>query len=261
MTADAALAIFETAKSLGFAKRRVSKGLNGDPSSFAVAGAQIGKAIKNAAIWNNAVGRTAKVCIDTINTAAKSSSLAGYAAKTFNFATTYVNPLIATTGVIKVACAKDKSSEAINQGLALGTMFTAEGLAKKFITEQGRKALKESNIYKNSGALQSVCKFMTDIDKYASRAKSSKLGKIGIPLVKAATFIGVSIAGYAIGSKIAKEINSARKEHALSKHNEENPFAQKQISKAEITVNKATETTETIADNKDSKNKKIEYSA
>ena len=246
MSSEAAVALYDVGKSLIFAKRRVGKAVNGDPTSLAVAAAQVTKAVKSASNWNNSIGNAAKTCVNALETASKAKTITGYAAKTLNFASGCINPLIATTGVIKVACAKDKKTEAINQGAALGVMFAAEGMAKKFLTEEGRKVLKKSCFYKNSKIIQGLHKFMGNIDKYAAAANSSNWGKIGIPLLKAAAFACISILGYSIGSKIADKINNARKgKNNIKEQN--NPYVGEQTQIAE---NKAKNKTENKAENK-----------
>ena len=219
MTADLAISLYEVAKSSIFATRRTNKGINGDPTSFAVASAQITKAIKNTANWNNTIGNTAKTCVEALETASKAKSLTGYLAKGLDIASGAVNPLIATTGVIKVACAKDKKTEAINQACALSGMFAAEKTVFRLLTPEGRALIQNTKIAQK-GPVKSMLKAMNGLDRYATASKSSKFGKVAIPILKAATFVCASVSGYAIGAEIADKINNIRGIHPMTKNYE-----------------------------------------
>ena len=253
MSLAAVASLYNLGKSSTFAVRNVDKTANGDYVRGLVAVAQANNGIKAMTEWNNIVGEQAKRYVNAIDKAAKPWDLTtktcnatvsgteaaaagaatagvataagkrtfkGLAAYCLKTASNYVNPLIVISGGVKVATSNDKKTEAINQGCALGAMFTAEKTAYKFLTPEGRALIQNKN-FAQKGPIKSVLNTMAKIDRYAAGTKSSRFGKIAIPLLKAATFVCASIGGYAIGSEIADKINEARgvKTHALAKNN------------------------------------------
>ena len=162
--------------------------------------------------------------------------------------------LVKNTGVVNSAVISDfvKSAQAAGQNVFGSTLFSNSNLNTTYLSTKGILAahpdpnakggtlteLKwveqvvngdcegESNealfwTVAQKGPIKSVLNTMAKIDRYAAGTKSSRFGKIAIPLLKAATFVCASIGGYAIGSEIADKINEARgvKTHALAKNN------------------------------------------
>ena len=266
MAVEAALALYLAAKSLIFATRRADKTLNGDVGSALIAGAQLKNGLGAIASFDNKIGKAAGSCVNAIENTAKSKSLLGYAAKGLNVA---VNPAIVGLGVFKVVNSDDKKTEAIKQGLSIGTMFTAEGIAKKFLTPEGRAILQEKGILNKNWFF----KAMEGIDRYASKVGVSKWAKIGIPLAKAATFVCASVAGFSIGSKIASEINKARGAYLTENPYNINPAVAETEERIPVSVNEPVELADIekpeITENPElsdytdvnSDNKKIDYAA
>ena len=244
MSLAAVASLYNLGKSSTFAVRNVDKTANGDYVRGLVAVAQANNGVKAIAEWNNVVGNEAKKYIDALDAAAKpwdvkaekvtrtcsataaeagvasvtgkktAKGLAAYCLKT---ASNWINPLIVVSGGVKVATAKDKKTEAINQGCALGCMFAAEKIAFRILDPKGRALIQNKSFVKNS-PIRTFLGTMAKIDRYAAGTKSTKFGKIAIPLAKAAAFVCASVGGYATGAKIADKINEARGVHPLIKN-------------------------------------------
>ena len=241
MAADAVTALYNLGKSFTFAKRNVDKTINGDPVRGLVAVAQVNNGIKAIATWDNAVGKTAGNCVNIVEKAAApwvpeaekvaktgaavagavagKKTVAGLAAYGLKAASNCVNPLIVVSGGVKVANAKDKKTELINQGCAIGGMFAGEKTAYRFLTSEGRALIKDKK-FAQKGPVKSLLNLMTKLDKYAANSKSSKFGRIAVPLLKSAAFVSTSVGCYALGSQLADKINEERGVHPLIKNNE-----------------------------------------
>ena len=203
-------AVFDITKNLIFSKRRINKGANGDFGSFAVAAGQIRNGVGAVAEIDNAVGKGAKYITNVFDATAKSSSALGYVAKGVNIVSKAVNPTIAAVSGIRVLCADDKTSMAINQAYALAGMFTFENASKLFLHPEGRAKLLKYG-FGDKGLVKHLMKAMAYVDKIASNPGSSKWLRIGIPVAKGLGFVGMSILGYSLGSKIGNNINYALK--------------------------------------------------
>ena len=243
MTAEAVKDLYLCGKSLIFAKRNVDKTINGDPVRGLVAIAQVNNGVNAMSNWQNTVGRTAESYVNIVDrvaapwekgsgkvaegaaltagagvgAAAGKKTAVGLAAYGLKIASKWVNPLIVISGGVKVARADDKKTETINQACAIGGMFAGEKTAYRLLTPEGRALIKDTKIAQK-GLLKSILKTMEKIDKYAAASKSSKFGKIGIPLLKASAFVCASVGSYAIGAEIADQINDARGVHVLAKN-------------------------------------------
>ena len=72
---------------------------------------------------------------ESIKNLAKTDKIVGGISKVLNFTADHINPIICATGAVKVACAEDgkRTETAIQEGVALGTMFATEAIAKRAI--------------------------------------------------------------------------------------------------------------------------------
>ncbi len=203
-------AVFDITKNLIFSKRRINKGANGDFGSFAVAAGQIRNGVGAVAEIDNAVGKGAKYVTNVFDATAKTNSALGYVAKGINVVSKAVNPTIAAVSGIRVLCADDKTAMAISQAYALAGMFLFENTSKLFLHPEGRAKLLKYG-FGDKGIVKHLMNAMAHIDKIAGKTGASKWAKIGIPVVKGIGFVGMSILGYQLGSKIGDNINYALK--------------------------------------------------
>ena len=260
MTADAVKALYNLGKSSTFAVRNADKTANGDYVRGLVTAGQTNNAIKAIATWDNAIGKKAgsyvnvvehaaapwdpkatKVCTATAaGAAAGKKTAAGLAAYGLKIASDYVNPLIVVSGGVKVANAKDKKTELINQGCAIGGMFAGEKTAYRLLTPEGR-ALIQDKTFAQKGPIKSLLNVMTKLDKYAANTKSSRFGRIAVPLLKSAAFVCTSVGSYAIGAEIADKINDARGVHPLIKKYEPTPQEVAKNDPPETDINQSLE--------------------
>ena len=221
---EVGLALYNTAKSGVFSVRNTDKAAHGAAVRAGVAAGQVYNGVDAAATFS----KTAKGWKNSIDAAAKTSSALGYLAKASMFASNVINPLICVDGIVKVAKAKeeDKQAEAIKQGCSLGMMFGFEKTAKTFMTGQGRTWFAKTSLGQTQKG-KTLLKFMRKLDAFSIAAgKTSKWAKFGIPIAKGLAFVAMSMAGYALGSKISDNINDYMK-NSSSNH----PFTQNTVSK------------------------------
>ena len=173
--------------SLIFAHRNVGKTQNGEIGRAPVAAAQAINVINEVSKYNKTVAQGTDAAVSIFTNLAKTNKAADYAVKGVNWATKHVNPMIAASGVIKVAMAEDKLSAGIKETAALGTMFAGEKLANMAL-----KALAQCKNPK-------IAKLFNT---------NTKVGAI----VHGLLFVAASIASYSVGEKLgdnaAKEIKT-----------------------------------------------------
>ncbi len=173
--------------SLIFSYRNVGKTQNGEIGRAPVAAAQAINVINEVSKYNKTVAQGTDAAVSIFTNMARTSRAADYAVRGVSWATKHVNPMIAASGVLKVAMSDDKLSSAITETSALGTMFAGEKLANMAL-----KALAQCKNPK-------VAKFFNT---------NTKLGAI----VHGVLFVCASIASYAIGEKLgdnlAKEVKT-----------------------------------------------------
>lgn len=242
MTVALATSLYDATKAVVFSTRNADKTVHGDLVRAGVAAGQAKKACVAVSSFENALGRGAKACVDTLDAASKSSSVGGYIAKGVNFASKYVNPLLCVSGAVKVMAADDKPSEAIKQTCALGTMFAFEGISRSFLTDTGRTKFCKTALAKTA-PMKSVLKAMRRLDAFCKVAgKSSKWVRFGIPIAKGIGFVCVSITGYSIGANLGDTINKNRKAQKsinYNPYNQQGFVSQPQVAKTKngATVN------------------------
>ena len=170
--------------SLIFAHRNVGKTQNGEIGRAPVAAAQCLNVINEVSKYNKTVAQGTDAAVSIFTNMAKTSKAADYAVKGVSWATKHVNPMIAASGVVKVAMSDDKLSAGIKETSALATMFAGEKIANMAL-----KALAQCKNPK-------VAKFFNT---------NTKMGAI----IHGVLFVAASIASYALGEKLG---NQAAKE-------------------------------------------------
>lgn len=154
-----------------FMFRNIGKVENGDIGRVPVAGAQCVNIFNEVAKYNKTVAKGTEAASNAFRSLAESSKVADYALKGVNWATKHINPLICVSGVVKVARTKDdKTSAAIEEASALGTMMAGEKCAKAILP----KLIKCG-------------------------------GKTGA-IAKGLLFVGASMGSYSVGEKLGKDL-------------------------------------------------------
>jgi len=169
--------------SLIFAHRNIDKTQNGDIGRAPVAAAQCVNVLNEVSRYNKAVAQGTDAAVSIFKDMAKTNKAAEYAVKGVSWATKNVNPMIAASGVLKVAMSDDKLSAGITETSALATMFAGEKLANKALEALGKCNFKNANIAKLFN-------------------KSSKVGAI----VHGLLFVAASIASYSAGEYMGKDL-------------------------------------------------------
>ncbi len=181
-----------------FAVRNVNKTENGEVGRGAVALGQTAGVVQEIAKYDGAIANSARCAVSVFSDLAKENKAFEYAGKFTKFAINNVNPLICVSGVIKTAMSDDKVKTGITEAVALGAMFTGEGLTKKYYD----KAI-NSNTCKSVLEKLSKTKGVDKIFKYLSK---HKLNGKAAAIIKGIAFISASITSYNIGENIGKNI-------------------------------------------------------
>lgn len=175
--------------SIIFAHRNIDKTQNGDIGRAPVAAAQCINAFGEISRYNKVLAKGTDAAVGLLQNAAKNSKALDYTLKGVSWATKHVNPMIAVSGIIKVAREEDKLSTGITEGAALGTMFAGEKIINNALT-----ALSKCN-FKNP----TIAKIFN---------KNTKIGAV----VHGILFVAGSIASYSMGEymgkKLAKEVKT-----------------------------------------------------
>lgn len=127
-----------------FSTRRANSGLeamNNTPlvgaMNLDIASGQLFNAAKGASgiakDYKNSIAQGIVSAEESIKKLAKEGKILKGCGKVLSFTGDNINPIICATGAIKVACAEDKSEALIQEGMALGTMFTFERGAKALL--------------------------------------------------------------------------------------------------------------------------------
>ncbi len=205
-----------------FSSRRANRGAEALASNnpfvgamnFDIAAGQVTNAVKGAANIakesKNALAAGIISAEESIKALSKSDKMLNGIGKVVNFTADHINPLIVATGAVKVACADDKLDAAVSEGLALGTMFTAEAAAKRFIgmpkltkdPETGKKiAIAREGYYKKNPFLDKQAQALKD---YCSTTKVLNKSIRFLPgTLKGIGFVLASIGGYTLGQNAA----------------------------------------------------------
>lgn len=206
-----------------FSTRRMGNGADAVASNnpfvgimnFDIAGGQILNAAKGAAnIARETKNATASGIISaekTIKNLSEGNKVLGGAGKVLNFTADNVNPVICLAGAVKIACSDDKTDTAIKEGMALGTMFAAEGAAKRILGMSKTKnkngkyiAVEREGLYKKNAFLKKQAAALKDY--CAVKTFCNKSLKFLPGTLKGLAFAAASIGGYKTGLAIADKI-------------------------------------------------------
>lgn len=183
-----------------FGLRNTDKTGKGDIGRLPVAAGQFYNAAHEIGRLNGQVGQS-------VSAFSSSSQFLSGAKKCAEFAGKHINPLICVAGGIKVATAKDKDKEFVNQVCALGTMFAAEKAYKALTDYQTVKdTVKKVGI--EDGVERAIkSNFVKNIN--------TKLGdrnvRIALNVLKGLGLFATSISAYSLGEKIAKHATNDKK--------------------------------------------------
>lgn len=202
-----------------FSTRRVNQGaeyLNNNPcvgimniDIAAGQGMNIAKGISN--IAQNSTNNLSSNIVKTekrIKTCAKNDKVIRGIGKVVNFTADNINKFITAAGVVKVLCSDDKESAAVQESLALGTMFASEAAAKrilgmpKYEYKDGKKvAIERKGLYKSNPFLEKQVSAFTD---YCQTKKIFNKSLKYLPgCAKGLGFALASIGGYKLGLSAA----------------------------------------------------------
>ncbi len=203
-----------------FSSRRANNGANAMASNnpfvglmnFDIAGGQIlnaAKGVSNIARESkNSLATNIISAEESIKKMAKGDKVVSGFGKVLNFTADHINPLICATGAIKVLTADDKADAAVREGLALGTMFASEDLAKRTI---GMPKISKINGKRTAVAREGWYKKNPFLDKQANALKDycatktvfNKSLKFLPGTLKGLAFVAASIGGYKLGLSAA----------------------------------------------------------
>ena len=237
----ASIALFTpiVASNAVFSARRAKRGadaMENNPlfsiANFDIAAAQIlkgGRAAKALAVAADPTMEIAsKGAAETIKSTSTASKVLKGAGKVVSFTADHINPIIVAAGGLKVLGSDDKADALARESTALACMFGAEAAMKDFVgmpfTEKVNGKLitryregSYNNLFKNNNLFkQEQLKAMKDFfaveKKMAECTNIEKFKKVIPGTTKGLLFVGASIAGYEIGSKIADKLLGKRKE-------------------------------------------------
>ncbi|MBO5947200.1 hypothetical protein J6Q66_00010 [bacterium] len=187
-----------------FGLRNTDKTGKGDIGRLPVAVGQFTNAAKEVARLNSNVAQG----MSAINT---SSGFLSGAKKCAEFAGRNINPLICVAGGIKIATAKDKEKEFVNQTCALGLMFAGEKAYKALTDYETVK-----KVVKRLGQEENVAKLASsELVKNIRTNVGDKRLKVALNIAKGLGLFATSLGAYSIGEKLAKK-TTGQKELAKS---------------------------------------------
>ena len=166
--------MFSAISSTIFAYRNVGKAEKGEIGRVPVAAAQMLGVTNEVAHYNSKIAKGADAALSVFKNLAKESKLVDKAIKVTKWGVNNVNPLICISGGLKVAMSDDKTSTAIKEAAALSTMFAGEAIAKQVLP----KLVKSIPVGNRVGAI-----------------------------IKGLGFVGASIASYALGEMLGKNLS------------------------------------------------------
>lgn len=165
--------MFSAISSAIFAYRNVGKTQNGEIGRAPVAAAQALGVANEIAHYNSKVAKGADAAISAFNGLAKKSKVMEGVVKATKWGVNNVNPMICISSGIKVAMSEDKTSTAIKEVGALSAMFAGEAIAKRVLPV----LVKKLPVGNKAGAV-----------------------------IKGLGFVAASIASYAVGEKLGKDL-------------------------------------------------------
>lgn len=216
-----------------FSARRAKRGvdaMDNNPlfglANFDIAAAQIVKGGRAAKALAITVDPTMEIASKGATEAIKSTSTASKvlkgAGKVVSFTADHINPIIIAAGGIKVLGSDDKADALARETTSLACMFGAEAAMKDFVgmpfTEKvnGKIVTRyREGSYKNlfkQEQLKAMRDFFVVEKNIAKCTNFEKILKAVPGATKGLLFVGASIAGYSIGSKIANKLLGEKKE-------------------------------------------------
>ena len=231
----ASIALFApvVASNAVFSARRASRGIENleeNPlfalANFDIAAGQVlkgGRAAKALAIMADpSLDVATKGAAETIKSTSTAGKILKGAGKVVSFTADNINPIIIGAGAIKVLGSDDKLDAAARETTALTCMFGAEAAAKAFV---GMPVLDKVNgktvathvdgSYKKlftGKQLETLNELFLVKKSMAECSFGQKLLKATPGVAKGLLFVGASIAGYKVGSKIADAVLGEQKQ-------------------------------------------------
>jgi hypothetical protein len=217
----ASIALFTpvVASSAIFSARRASRGVDNmeeNPlfaiANFDIAAGQILKAGRAVKGMKLAIDSNFEGASKYFNAAKSNSKLMNGLYKAIDFTSNNINPLIVGAGCIKVLGSDDKLDTAARESTSLACMFGAEKVAKKIL---GMPKFNNSVLNPESQCQEGLYKKMftkEQLKAIKDFSATKKYAKATIGGAKGLLFVGASIAGYTIGSKIADAVLGKGKE-------------------------------------------------
>ena len=204
-----------------FSTRRTNRGMDSNnifegSTNCAIAGGQSYKALecskelaKN--LQNSKVGSKLLSAHEYIREISKDDQILKGLGKGLRFVGDYVNQFITAAEAIRVLCADDKESALLESGFALGTMFTFEKHAKKFLGISKFKRVNGVNTAIPQEALYKEVKCVKEgIEKFVDYCSKTKVFGHSIEhlpsVMRGLGFVGASIAGYKLGAYVGNKI-------------------------------------------------------
>lgn len=231
----ASIALFApiVASNAVFSARRAKRGadaMDNNPlfglANFEIAAAQILKGGRAAKALSVATESTTDIAAKGAKETIKSTSAIGKtlkgAGKVISFTADHINPIIVATGAIKVLGSEDKPDALARETTSLACMFGAEAAMKDFV---GMPTVKKVNgelvtvsregsykkLFKKE-QLKAMNEFFAVEKTMKECSNFKKVMKVVPGATKGLLFVGASIAGYEIGSKIADKLLGKKKE-------------------------------------------------
>lgn len=184
-------------KSTGFGARNTGKAGNGDVVRAGVAAGQLTNAVRaGKSSSNTLISATSSKIANVCENLTKNNQAFAKISKVVDFASKNVNPLIVVSSGVKVATAKDKVSEAINQTGTLTGMFLCEGWMKK------------------------------NLGKYIAKLPINQKYKA---VLEGLAFIAGSIGASTLGYEAAKKISGGIKNVENKIKDQDHPFTSKKL--------------------------------
>lgn len=227
----AGLAISGITKNIVFSTRRTDRAINSDNIAVSVGNAdiasgQVKNALESAEVLaketKNGVFTGFKGASDAIKNMSKGNIVMEGIGKVVGFTADHINPVITAVGGIKVLTSDDKESALIQEGAALGSMFTFEAIAKNVLELEKKvkdpisgekKTVKRVAFYKSNPMLKVQAEKMEKaVNEFcATRKIFNKIPLNHAPgIAKGLLFVGASITGYGVGKAIGDNINNLR---------------------------------------------------
>lgn len=147
----------------------------------------------------------AKDAIKSLSSSSKAMKALGNVVK---FTADNINPIICVTSGVKVLGSDDKLDAGVKEGLALGSMFTAEKCAKEFLGLSRKKVVNGKKVVVTGDAGYEKLFKKEQLDAINDFCSTKKLfNKVSLKMLpgvaKGLAFVSASILGYKLGAVVA----------------------------------------------------------